>query len=264
MKLKTLFLLVSIILLSIHHAKATAPLSMPLKQIDDVADEILQLTKMNHYNEAKLLLQSFSKEISSLAKKQNLFSMDEVKVLSLAQRQALKSVASTNTLSEEKWKDVMAFRLVVDALNSKYQPLWTNMKQPILTAFNSAKDAAKNGEFDQFQANLNTFLSDFSIIEPSLTVDLPNHQLEKLNAKISFMDKYRGSIVQNPSQQAQMEALGNDLQKVFDDMSKDETDPSLWWVIFTTGSIIIFTLSYVGWRKYSGQKEDRKRPEHND
>ncbi|KQL53719.1 hypothetical protein AN964_09535 [Heyndrickxia shackletonii] len=264
MKLKTIFLLLSIILLSIHHAKATAPLSMPLKQMDDAADEILQVTKMNHYNEAKLLLQSFSKQLSRFTKKENLFSLDEVRVLSLAQNRALKTISSSNALPVEKLNDVIAFRLVVDALNSKYQPLWTNMKEPILSAFNSVKDAAKNGEFDQFQANLNTFLTEFSIIEPSLAVDLPNHQLEKLNAKITFMDKYRGSMVQNPSQQEQMEALGNDLQQVFDDMSRDEIDPQLWWVIITTGSIIIFTLSYVGWRKYIGQKEDRKRTEHND
>ncbi|MGV3465796.1 MAG: sporulation protein YpjB [Heyndrickxia sp.] len=264
MKRKTIFLLLSIILLSIHHAKATAPLSMPLNKMDDTADEILQMTKMNHYNEASLLLQSFSKQLSDFSKKESLFSMEEIRVLRNAQNQALKSVTSMNTLPEEKLKDVTAFRLVVDALNSHYQPLWTNMRQPVLSAFNHAKDAAKQGEFDQFQANLNNFLTEFSIIEPSLAVDLPNNQLEKLNAKISFMDKYRGSMVQNTSQQAQMEVLGNDLQKMFDDMSKDETDPTLWWVIITTGSIIIFTLSYVGWRKYLGQKEDRKRTEHND
>ncbi|PKR85893.1 sporulation protein YpjB [Heyndrickxia camelliae] len=264
MKLKTIFLLLSIILLSIHHAKATAPLSMPLKEMDDTADEILQVTKMNHYKEATLLLQSFSNQLSKFTKKEALFSLDEVRALRNAQNQALKSVTSMNTLPEQKLKDVTAFRLVVDALNSHYQPLWTNMRQPILSAFNHAKDAAKQGEFEQFQANLNNFLSEYSIIEPSLAVDLPNNQLEKLNAKISFIDKYRGSMVQSQSQQAQMEVLGNDLQKVFEDMSKDETDPSLWWVIFTTGSIIIFTLSYVGWRKYMGQKEDRKRTEHND
>lgn len=41
-------------------------------------------------------------------------------------------------------------------------------------------------------------------------------------------------------------------------MEDDEADPSLWWVIISTGSIIIMTLSYVGWRKYQGDKELRK------
>ena len=41
-------------------------------------------------------------------------------------------------------------------------------------------------------------------------------------------------------------------------MDEDEADPSLWWVIISTGSIIILTLSYVGWRKYQGEKEIRK------
>lgn len=41
-------------------------------------------------------------------------------------------------------------------------------------------------------------------------------------------------------------------------MDEDEADPSLWWVIISTGSIIIATLSYVGWRKYNGDKEMKK------
>ncbi|MBS4173261.1 sporulation protein YpjB [Bacillus sp. FJAT-49736] len=264
MKIKTIFLLLALILLSIQHAKATAPLSMPLKELDNAADEILQLTKMKHYKEAKLLLQSFSDEISGYTKKTNLLSLDEVRVLHSVQNQAIEAITNDTALHEQKLKYVISFRLAVDALNSKYQPLWTNMRESVMSPFQSAIEAAANGDFDEFQANLNTFLMELSIIEPSLSVDIPTSQLEKLNAKISFVDKFRGSIMQNPSERAKLEELGNDLDHVFNDMSRDETDPSLWWVIFTTGSIIIFTLSYVGWRKYNGQKQDKKRIEHND
>jgi sporulation protein YpjB len=41
-------------------------------------------------------------------------------------------------------------------------------------------------------------------------------------------------------------------------MDQDQADPSLWWVIISTGSIIIMTLSYVGWRKYKGDKDIQK------
>ncbi len=52
--------------------------------------------------------------------------------------------------------------------------------------------------------------------------------------------------------------LETDLQTIFDGLSEDEADPSLWWVIISTGSIIILTLSYVGWRKYKGEREKSK------
>ena len=67
-------------------------------------------------------------------------------------------------------------------------------------------------------------------------------------------------------QQAQLEldALQYDLKNIFENMEEDEADPSLWWVIISTGSIIILTLSYVGWKKYKGDKEAKKSPEKQD
>ena len=50
------------------------------------------------------------------------------------------------------------------------------------------------------------------------------------------------------------------LQTIFEGLTEDEADPSLWWVIISTGSIIILTLSYVGWRKYKGERERSKTP----
>jgi sporulation protein YpjB len=264
MKMKIIFLLISIVFLSIHNASANAPTSSPFKKMDEAADEILQMTKMDHYDEAKRLLKSFSKEFTDDTFKNRLFTLDEWNILSLAQKEALVAVSNNKILPDEKIQDVTRFRLVVDALNSKYQPLWTEMQQPIMDALNQVKQAQINGSFDDFQLALNTFLSQYSIIEPSLRVDIPVTQLQSLNAKISFVDKYRIKMLKNGSEQAELNKLGDDLQSLFDEMAQDETDPSLWWVIISTGSIIIFTLSYVGWRKYKGQKHDKTRKEHND
>ncbi len=40
---------------------------------------------------------------------------------------------------------------------------------------------------------------------------------------------------------------------------KYEADPSLWWVIISTGGIIVLTLSYVGWRNIKAEKEKQYR-----
>ncbi|MDI5789376.1 sporulation protein YpjB [Bacillus licheniformis] len=50
------------------------------------------------------------------------------------------------------------------------------------------------------------------------------------------------------------------LEDVFDQVEEDDADPSLLWVILTTGSIILSTLTYVGFRKYKAE-EDRRRKE---
>ncbi len=57
---------------------------------------------------------------------------------------------------------------------------------------------------------------------------------------------------------SELTSLETDLEKLFENKKEDEADPSLWWVIISTGSIIVSTLSYVGWRKYKGQDEEKK------
>ncbi|MEN2454698.1 sporulation protein YpjB, partial [Bacillus sp. JR_15] len=42
-------------------------------------------------------------------------------------------------------------------------------------------------------------------------------------------------------------------------VDQDEADPSLLWVILTTGSIILLTLTYVGFRKYRAEKEKKQK-----
>jgi len=76
-----------------------------------------------------------------------------------------------------------------------------------------------------------------------------------LDARINFIDVYRSQIVSNPKSLKELDGLETDLKKLFTDMDEDQVDPSLWWVIISTGSIIIMTLSYVGWRKYKGDKD---------
>ena len=55
----------------------------------------------------------------------------------------------------------------------------------------------------------------------------------------------------------ELDTLEVDLKKLFSEINEDEMDPSIWWVIAMTGSIIITTLSYVSWRKYGGQKTQK-------
>ena len=79
-----------------------------------------------------------------------------------------------------------------------------------------------------------------------------------MDARIEFIDKYRPEILAENVSHMELEALEAELQLLFDEMTEDEADPSLWWVIISTGSIIILTLSYVGWRKYKGDQEKEK------
>ncbi|MBJ7968148.1 sporulation protein YpjB, partial [Bacillus cereus] len=56
----------------------------------------------------------------------------------------------------------------------------------------------------------------------------------------------------------QLGIIKGDLQKIFHTVKKDEIASSLIWFMTITGGLILFTLTYVGWRKYKGEREKRK------
>ncbi|HZG72184.1 MAG TPA: sporulation protein YpjB, partial [Chondromyces sp.] len=58
--------------------------SSPLLKLDAIADQALQLTKLNRPEEAKQLLEYFSKEFSSTALQDKRLSMDEIRILTLS------------------------------------------------------------------------------------------------------------------------------------------------------------------------------------
>lgn len=228
----------------------------PLEKLDDISDEALQMVKYQRYDDAKRLLDYFSMEFDSSGKKRP-FSMDELRIISISHDEALEAVASPSIGHAEKMNRLTKFRLVMDAIATSHQPLWTEMEDPIMTSFGTLKDAAANGNYNLFNESFNSFLSIYEVIYPSMRIDVPAEKIGQLDTRIKYIEESRETIAHATSQQ-QIAELETDLQKIFDDMREDEADPSLWWVIISTGSIIIMTLSYVGFRKYKGDKEYEK------
>jgi sporulation protein YpjB len=184
--------------------------------------------------------------------------MDELRIVTVSKDEAMEAAVSPNMKYEERINKLTKFRLVIDAIVTNHQPLWIEMKDRIMTAFNHAKAAAHKGDSAQFHTYFNNFLSLYNVIYPSMKVDVAAENIQRLDARINFIDEYSSQIVSNPKSQQELDSLGTDLNNLFDNMDEDQADPSIWWVIISTGSIIILTLSYVGFRKYKGDKELKK------
>jgi sporulation protein YpjB len=229
-----------------------------IENLDHISDEALQMVKLQRYEDAKKILEYFSDQFSTVTVKEQSFSMDELRIVSVAHNEALEATTNVDLQHDERMNRVTKFRLVIDAITSSHQPLWTEMEGPMMTVFQSVKDAAYYGNNTNFHSNLNSFLSLYDMIYPSLKIDISKEQIQKLDTKVNYVDHYRPKVLSNVSNQQELDELGSQLQTIFDEMSEDEADPSLWWVIISTGSIIILTLSYVGWRKYQGDREQEK------
>lgn len=230
----------------------------PMEKLDDISDEALQMVKFHRYEDAKKLLDYFSIQFTDISGKDKPLTMDEVRIVNTSRDEAMEAAVSTDMRYEERINKLTKFRLVIDAIATSHQPLWTEMESPILTAFHHAKEAAVTGKTADFHSSFNHFLSLYNIIYPSMKIDVPAENIQRLDARIKFIDEYRTQILNNVESQKELDQLDTDLKNLFAGMEEDEADPSIWWVIISTGSIIIMTLSYVGWRKYQGEKDAKK------
>ncbi|MEH7301552.1 MULTISPECIES: sporulation protein YpjB [Neobacillus] len=252
------WLLIFAIVIMLTPITVHAEQQSPMEKLDDISDEALQMVKFHRYEDAKKLLDYFSDQFISITGTEKPLTMDEVRIVNTSHDEAMEAAVSPNMKYEERLNKLTKFRLVIDAIATSHQPLWTEMEEPIMTAFHQAKDAAINGDTAHFHSNFNTFLSLYNVIYPSMKIDVSVENIQRLDARIDFINEYRSQVITNTDSQQELTALDTDLKNLFANMEEDEADPSLWWVIISTGSIIIMTLSYVGWRKYQGDKNMKK------
>ncbi|MBB6452221.1 sporulation protein YpjB [Salirhabdus euzebyi] len=99
------------------------------------------------------------------------------------------------------------------------------------------------------------FLDLYHKVYPALKLNQPTekwHAIEEERQKLNNIDDYEE--IEN----ALSELLSNigEEEEVIVEPEKDDT--SFVWVLFSVGGAIIFTLIYVGWRKYKGEKKAAK------
>jgi sporulation protein YpjB len=228
------------------------------KKLDQISDEALQLAKNEKFEEAKQVLTHFSEEFFKLGAQEQLKSIDELRVLTVTHENALKTVTASALPAEERIEHITRFRLVIDAIRSDHQPLWSEMENSMMAAFYEMKKAVENRDRQAFRASFQQFLNQYEMIEPSVKIDVKPERFKRVEANIELLEAPAFSQFSPDVQMKQLLQMEQDLQALFDGVKKDEVDPSLWWVIISTGSIIILTLSYVGWQKYRGEKEKNK------
>lgn len=247
------FLLCIIIFTTVSSISAIT--SSDMDHINEKTDEALQMVKIKRYKDAANMLNAFSAQYLSLTTKEDVFNMDELRIMTAANDEAIKSLNSPNSSYDHKVNAVTKLRLVVDAVNSQHQPLWAEMEERMMATFSDTKKAVVEKNPQMFHSELNDLLIQYDLIYYSLKVDLNVETVQNLDARFQYLDRYRPEVFENTYSQQEIDALQYDMQTIFEEMKEDEADPSLWWVIISTGSIIIGTLSYVGWRKYKGDKE---------
>ena len=232
--------------------------SSDLQKLNAKTDEILQMVKVQRYDVALKLLDSFSANFLSVTASEDIFTNDELRIIYSAYEELMSKMHGQDVEHSQKVNAATKLRLVVDAVLSEQQPLWTNMEELMMSTFQDTIKAASESNSQVFENELDNLLEQYEIIYSSLQVDFQPETVQMLDAKFYYVDQYRPQVFLNGVEQQELAVLQYEMQSIFNEMKEDEADPSLWWVIISTGSVIIATLSYVGWKKYRGLKENSK------
>ncbi|MFV8828351.1 sporulation protein YpjB [Alkalihalobacterium sp. APHAB7] len=249
-----LLILLTIFVLSMPTYSNAAEDKEYWRTLNDTSDKVLQLVKQEKLEEAKQLLDYFSKQFLSLDHKQSSLSMSDLQIITKSYERAMESVTAVSMNRVERVRLATEFRLVVDALTSPHHPLWLSSEQTIMKSINELKGTMQQKDAQAFRHKINEFLRVYQMIRPALLVSVEGVQVQKIESLVQFIDRYGNDMIHDTSMQKQLFVMEKEFQNLYQQVKEDSADPSLVWVMLTIGGMIIISLSYVGWKKYRAEK----------
>lgn len=228
------------------------------RQLNQTADKVLQLVKEEKYDEAKQLLDYFSKQFLAIRYDNQDLSMTQLRLITTGYEKAMAAVTSANASHEERVISVSEFRLVIDALVSEHHPLWCNTETQVLNYFAKMREAIESGDNNSFQHHFNGFLKRYGMIRSAIMIDLLPHQFQRIDSHVKYVERYRTTIVKDEDKAKHLLIMEDDFKKLYKGFEEDQADPSLWWVIFSIGGTILLSLFYTGYKKYKAEKSKVK------
>lgn len=220
--------------------------------LDNMADQALLLTKQGKYDQAKQIMEKFSDQFLKVYPKEDHITMSDLRAISISNDEAIKALTAVSLEPNERVRKVLQLKFALDALHSEHQPLWMEMEKSVLESFKQMKDAALGEDKEKFKLLFNVFTTNIDTIYPSLVIDLDPEAISRLDSHIRFLSDY--DRVDEKNKETHLKIMEKDMFKLFGKTITDETDPSLIWVMITTGSIILSVLLYVGLKKFRAEQ----------
>ncbi|MGD7008012.1 sporulation protein YpjB [Metabacillus sp. 84] len=214
-----------------------------------------QLAKQGRTADCLQMLNYFSRQFEKHPVSGQSVSSRTIRTISAVHSKAVETLSEQTRDPDAKMRAVTQFHMVVDAAFTENEPLWSSMEDTMMASFQHLKEDAAGGNTTSFEQDWNEFLSLYETIYPSVSVDVTPGQIRKVQALISSVEDDLSENVSQEARISQLTSMETEFKNLFKGVKEDEADPSLIWVIISTGGMIILTLTYAAWRKFKGEKE---------
>ncbi|KGX84082.1 sporulation protein YpjB [Pontibacillus marinus] len=237
-------------LVMVNHVQAS---ETKYEEIKTTTYQFLQFVKEGHNQAAIAKLNELKRvnEMHSIVPEEKL-SYDELNTLINETQFALQD---TNTSPEEKYHRALTVVLLYDSTWNEQDALWVTWKSYLEDEISRVLEAEQitNGSIQHLYSLYERLL-------PALKVSLGENEFR-------IMKQHQDSFLAFLSGKNQQEklsfiyVLSSDLKKIPSEKEEEKSfteEPGFIWLLFSVGGLIISTLSYVGWRKYRGESDDKE------
>lgn len=221
--------------------------------LNEQASEVLALVEKKDYATAKNRVQNMADELMQLRLGKFVQHPEQAHILLETMLQAKDALTETDLDEQKVQKKVLTMKLALNAVAHQEEPLWLQYYPSIEKVILELQHALKEGERDPFFAHLNRLAVHYELVRPAIIVSHPLRVYTQLDSQMAYLTEQRSQLWQDKERtEALLDALLEQVRIAF--FLENDSQKSFWFLMVGLGTFICGILSYVGWRKYQGER----------
>ncbi|GAK06670.1 transmembrane [Geomicrobium sp. JCM 19038] len=221
------------------------------------AEDVLRDVTEKRYEQARKTLKEMSKPITDADYSAVSLDIHDLSILVTSYERMEQALTSTSLPHEERVREAHRFFYLINAVIHPVEPKWLETRDDVLGQLEDVRKAVERDDSVLFQRLWNEWTLEFHKVQAAMMLRKTPSEQEELRSLLQFMTDHRHRLVEGDEAEPFFKALVFEITRLYN-MEEKENDPSLISVIIMVGSAIVASLTYVGVRKYKGQK-DRER-----
>ncbi|WDF03542.1 MULTISPECIES: sporulation protein YpjB [Shouchella] len=227
-------------------------------EFDGLAGQLLQQLKQGDIDDAKQTALVLSDEMDVYPFSEEEWTLSSMRTLVTTFESAYDALFAEDVTVEEQVRLAMALRLSTDAVQQVNQPLWNQMDRQLLDSLDRISAVNDPFQSQQYMYEVNRTLQLYDTVRPAVLISKGYEQVSELDAMHHKLQEQQLSQAEIDNH---LDVMRHEYLALFAFSSVETVDPGLYVVMFIIGTPVFLTLSYVGFRKFKGQRKKVKQNE---
>jgi sporulation protein YpjB len=168
----------------------------------------------------------------------------------------IQELSSDALTHESKMNELYRFMIMMETANNPENEIYVSMKNQLRDQILDALESDTIDFEQSYQQAVNLYRQALYALKIAQSSDMWKEIDQQITAMVDLENNFE-QMEANLNVLLTMFEFEDQVKKVNEEVQEDD-DASIGWVLFSVGGVIIFTLFYVGWRKYKGEQKVKK------